>query len=149
VKFDPGFVIHCVFDNTQQALVRALADNHGLADEFVTTEISWRRHASTSVSVRGIECRIDTTEIRALCLRASTLRSHGDDIRAADDEDTLVVNLLAVPDEQRASVDVDDLALTAFTAEFFHVIVLPDLRSVTIGRDSMFIPTNDLRYLSV
>lgn len=79
----------------------------------------------------------------------TTLRSHGDDVGAADNENTLVFNQLAVLDEENTSVDVQDFALSTFTAMLFNVVFVPDLVAITVGGYSETILAYGLRHSSV
>jgi hypothetical protein len=84
-----------------------------------------------------------------LGLRATTLCSQGDNIGAADNEDTLVLDEFAIPYKEGTAMDIDDLALTAFATVLLDVVFVPDLRSVAIGSNSVLIPAHDLRHLGV
>jgi hypothetical protein len=149
VQLDTGFVVHGIFDNAQKTLVCTLADDYSLADELVTADIARRSHGTTSIAARGVQSRVQTAEVRALCLSATALCSHGDHIRAADNEYTLVLNEFAIPYKQSATVDVDDLALSAFTAVLFDIVFMSNLRTVTVRCYSVFVSAGNLRHLGV
>jgi hypothetical protein len=150
VQFDTGFVIHCVFDDSQKTLVGTLADGDGFTDELVATERSPRRRHGTWVAVcTSIQGRVDATKIRALSLGASTLCRHGDDVVAPYHEDTLILHQFAIPDEENTTVNVKDLALSTFATILLDVVFLPDLRPIAIGRYSVLVTADNLRYLGM
>jgi hypothetical protein len=84
-----------------------------------------------------------------LCLCATTLRCHGDNIRAANHKYTLVLDQLAVSNEQSTAMDVEDLALSAFATVLFDVVFVPDFRAVAVSCNGILVPANDLRDLGV
>ena len=144
MKLDTCFVVHGVFDDTKQTLVSALTNDDGLTNQLVATKGSWRRHGSASIAVRSVQCRIQTAEIRTLRLRTATLCGHGDHIGAAHHKDTLVLNQLAVPYKKCAAMDVNDLALPAFATEFFHVVLMSNLGTVAVCRNSVLVAVRHL-----
>jgi hypothetical protein len=149
MQLDPRFVIHSVFHDAEQSLVRALTDDDRFTDQLVTTEASRRRHRSRVAICTCVESRVETTKIRSLCLSPPTLRSHGEDARASDDEDTLVFNKFAVLYEQNTPMNVENFALSILTTILFDVILMPNFGSVTIGGNSVSIPAGDLRHLGM
>jgi hypothetical protein len=82
-------------------------------------------------------------------LSTTTLSSHSDDVRAANNEYALVLNEFAIPYKQSATVDVDDLALTALAAKLLDIVLMSDLRTVAIRSNSVFVSADNLRYLGV
>jgi hypothetical protein len=149
VQFNAGFIVHGIFDNTQKSLVCTLANDDRLSDQLVAAHLARRSHGATSVAARGIQGRVYAAEIRTLRLSATTLCSHGDNIRAANHEDTLVFHQFAISNEQSTTMDVEDLALSALATVLFHVVFVPDLRAIAIGCHCVLIPANDLRDLGV
>ena len=107
MQLDTGFVVHGIFDNTQQALVGTLSDDNRFANELIAAKSGTGWWHSSRVAVRAcIEGRVDATKIWALCLSATTLCCHGNNVVASNHEDALVLDELAVPYEKCASVDV-------------------------------------------
>jgi hypothetical protein len=80
MQFDTGLIVHCVLDDTQQALVSTFANNDRLSNQLVATEITRRCHSGPSVAILRIQSRVQPTKIWALCLCATTLRSHCDNV---------------------------------------------------------------------
>jgi hypothetical protein len=149
VKFDASFVVHGVLDDTQEALVSTLPNDHSLSDQLVTSETTRRSHGTSSIAVRCIESRVQTAQIRTLCLRTTALSRHGDNVRAAHYKDALVLDEFAVADEKSATMDVDDLALSTFATVFLDIVFMPDLGPVAVGCNGMLVPADNLRYLGV
>jgi hypothetical protein len=82
-------------------------------------------------------------------LSATTLCCHGDHIVASNHEDTLVLDKLAVADEECTTVNVEDLALTAFASVFLNIVLVSNFGTVAVGGYSMLVPADDLRHLCV
>jgi hypothetical protein len=84
-----------------------------------------------------------------LCLGSSALGGHCKDACAADDEDTLVLDQLAVLNEECTSVDVKDLALSVLAAVLLDVVVVSDLRAIAVRGHGVSVPACYLRDLCV
>jgi hypothetical protein len=84
-----------------------------------------------------------------LCLSATALCCHSHNIVAANHEDTLVLNQVAVPHKEGTAVDVEDFALSAFTTVFLDIVVVSDLGAVSVCCYSVLVPANNLRYLGM
>jgi hypothetical protein len=82
-------------------------------------------------------------------LSAATLCSHGDDVRTSDNEYALVLNELTISYKKSTTVDVDDFALSAFTAVLFNIVLMSDLGTVTVCCYGVFVSADNLRDLGV
>jgi hypothetical protein len=88
-------------------------------------------------------------KIWTLCLSTTALCCHCDDVVAANHEDTLVLDQVAVSHEESPPVDVEDFALSTFTAVFLDIVVVSDLGTVAVCCYSVLVPVDHLRYLGV
>ena len=147
MQLDPCFVIHSVFHDAEKSLVRALADDYGLANQLVATEASRRRHRPRAAVCASVQSWVQAAEI--LGLRSSTLGGHGQDACAADDEDALVFDEFTVLNEKCAPVDVKDLALSVLATVFLDVVVVSNLRAIAVRSHRVSIPACHLRDLRV
>jgi hypothetical protein len=150
MEFNAGFVVHGIFDDSQKTLVGTLADTDRLTDQFVASKGCPRGRHSTRVAIRTcVEGRVDTAKIWTLCLSTTALCCHCDDVVAANHEDTLVLDQVAVSHEESPPVDVEDFALSTFTAVFLDIVVVSDLGTVAVCCYSVLVPVDHLRYLGV
>jgi hypothetical protein len=149
VQLNSCFIVHGILDDTKESLVCAFANDNSLSNELITTKAAWWRHGSSSAVGARIECRIQSAEIRALCLSATALCSHGEDILTANHEDTLVLNKLAVLNEEDTSVNVEDLAGSVISAVFFDVVIMSDFGAVAVSGYSVAVSASNLRYLGM
>jgi hypothetical protein len=149
MQLNSCFVVHSVLDDTKESLVCALANDDSLSNELISTKAAWWRHGSGSAVGARIECRIQSTEIRALGLSATALRSHGEDILTANHENTLVFNKLAILNKKDTSVNVEDLAGSVISAVFFDIVIMSDFRAITISGYSVAVSASNLRYLGM
>lgn len=145
MQLNARFVVHRVLDNSEKTLVSALADRHSLANQLVTAErSSWWWHGIRVPVCACVKSRVDTAEIRTLRLSTTALCRHGDDVVTADHKDTLVLDKLTVPDKECTPVNVQNLALSPFTAVLLNVVLMSDFRSVAIGRYCVFVSADNL-----
>lgn len=147
MQLDPCFVIHSVFHDAEKSLVRTLANDDRLTDQFVPAKASWRRHRPGGAVCAGIQSWIQATEV--LCLGSTTLSGHSEDACASDDEDALILDQLAVLNEEYAPVNVKDLALSVLTAILLDVVFMPYFRSIAVCGYSIPISTGNLGNLGM
>jgi hypothetical protein len=148
VQLYPSFIVHGVFDDTEKTLVWPFADGDSFTNQLVTSELlSRRRCHGSAASIRLLDSWVHATEIRSSGLCTPTLGSHGDNVRASNDEDAGMFDQFSIVHEEDASVDVDYLALTVLSTVLLHSVVVADLGSVSIGRDSVAIPSDNTEHL--
>lgn len=147
MQLDPCFVIHSVFHDAEKSLVCALADDDCLSDQLVATEASRGRHRPRAAVCASVQSWVQATEI--LSLRSSALGGHSKNACAADDEDTLVIDQLAVLDKQCTPVDVEDLALSVLTAVLLDIVVVANFRPIAVCSHGVPISACHLRDLCV
>jgi hypothetical protein len=150
MEFNAGFVVHSIFYNSQKTLVGTLTDNDCLTDQSVASKGGPRgRHSGRGAVCTCVESRVDTTKIWTLCLSATALCCHGDNIVTASHKDALVLDQVTVPDEEGTSVDVENFALSAFTTVLLDIVIVPNLGPVAVSCHSVFVSADNLRYLSM
>ena len=81
-----------------------------------------------------------------MCLSTATLRGHGNNVVAADDEDALVLDQLTILDKEDTSVDVEDFALSTFAAMLLDIVFVPDFVTITVGGYSEAVLAHGLRH---
>lgn len=62
-----------------------------------------------------------------MCLSTTALRCHSDDVVAANHEYTLILDQLAVADEESTTVNEEDFSLAAFATILLDIVFVPDL----------------------
>ena len=149
MQLNSGLVVHSVLDDTKKTLVGALANDDSLSNELVTTEAAWWWHGPSATIGARVQRGIQSAKIGTLCLSATALCSHGEDILTANHEYTLVLNELTILNEEDTSVDVEDLARSVVSAVFFDIIVVSDFGAVAISSYSVAVSASNLRYLRV
>jgi hypothetical protein len=92
--------------------------------------------------------RVHLSKIRAR-LSATALSGHCDDVVAANDKDTGILDGFTIVNEKHTPVNIHDASLALFASVLLDGIVIADFGSVSVGRYGIPVLLKDAGYLRV